>query len=598
MDKLKKNNNLKIKIIFFILLQIFFIFFLVVNFKTPLLGEDYALLYNGPFKDIGDYFSTIMAALEKQMSTWMVRMGNPLTIIWLSFDKSIYNIAVSFVSMIFFFLIFFYGNARKPNVNNLGDLIGFFVPASLMMFLSPSIGDLFFWCNGSLNYLWPLCILLLCAIPYRLYLSEKNINIKNPILIILYCIACFISGFTNENTPPVIITLVAALIIRDLYLKKKPPKWIVFSFISICAGCIGLVVNSTTRFRSMYYRNMFGLPEHATINELINNVLRVGYLFLKSGFAFVIIFLILSLLFIFILKSQKTENEFKYKHLFAENMFFILLTFISAAALVFAPYTELRSFTLIHTIILATISNLLVNLYEISSHKQRLGLSSISIITLLSTFLLFINIYNEYNDYYKFDTQRTCDIKSQVAAGKTTVYASKNFIENRTMNNREFYIYGNDLGQGGNFYSDYFGAKKIIWYDKIDSNIDPATINLSSESTDVNVELINGNSEQDNSSLLSDGIFNVSGWAIDKVAGNSPSKVFIKIDDKYYQARTVIREDVAKYFDNKKYKKAGFECSIPTKDIKKGKHKVTLCVISNDGEKRYEVDSGKSIEFK
>lgn len=114
----------------------------------------------------------------------------------------------------------------------------------------------------------------------------------------------------------------------------------------------------------------------------------------------------------------------------------------------------------------------------------------------------------------------------------------------------------------------------------------------------MNVELINGNSEQDNSSLLSDGIFNVSGWAIDKVAGNSPSKVFIKIDDKYYQARTVIREDVAKYFDNKKYKKAGFECSIPTKDIKKGKHKVTLCVISNDGEKRYEVDSGKSIEFK
>ncbi|MFN1909066.1 hypothetical protein ACK2FV_05615 [Clostridioides difficile] len=108
------------------------------------MGEDYALLYNGPFKDIGDYFSIIMAALEKQMSTWMVRMGNPLTIIWLSFDKSIYNIAVSFVSMIFFFLIFFYGNARKPNVNNLGDLIGFFVPASLMMFLSPSIGDLFF----------------------------------------------------------------------------------------------------------------------------------------------------------------------------------------------------------------------------------------------------------------------------------------------------------------------------------------------------------------------------------------------------------------------------------------------------------------------
>lgn len=598
MDKLKNNNSLKIKITFFILLQIFFVFFLVVNFKTPLLGEDYALLHNGPFKDIGDYFSTIIPALKKQMSSWMVRMGNPLTIIWLSFDKSIYNIAVSIVSIIFFFLIFFYGNARKPNVNSIGDLIGFFVPASLMMFLSPSIGDLFFWCNGSLNYLWPLCILLLCAIPYRLYLSEKSINIENPILIILYCIICFISGFTNENTPPVIITLVAILIIRDLYLKKKPPKWLIFSFLSICTGWLGLVTNSTTRFRSMYYRNMFGLSEHATINELIDNTLRVGYLFLKSGYAFVVLFVVLSVLFVFILKSKKLENESNYKCLFIENIFLVLLTFISAAALVFAPYTELRSFTFIHAIILATISNLLVSLYGISNHKQKLGVSIVSTIILISTFLLFVNIYNEYNDYYEFDTQRTCDIKSEVSAGKTTIYAPKNFIENRIMNNREIYIYGNDLGQGGNSYLNYFGVKKVIWYDKVNSQIDPTTITLAEQSTNANIELINGKSEQNNSVLLSDGIFNISGWAIDEVDENSPSKMFIKIGDKYYQAKLGNREDVAKYFNNRKYRESGFNCSIPTKDIKQGKYKIILCIISNSGEKRYEVDSGKTIEFK
>lgn len=78
------------------------------------------------------------------------------------------------------------------------------------------------------------------------------------------------------------------------------------------------------------------------------------------------------------------------------------------------------------------------------------------------------------------------------------------------------------------------------------------------------------------------------GWAVDSFAKNRAGGVNIVINGKHYPAKYGIsRLDVASHFKVGDYAYSGFSCSVPASQIGKGRHKVAVHVIANDGKTFY-----------
>ncbi|MEI6697061.1 MAG: hypothetical protein WCO13_13465 [Bacteroidota bacterium] len=75
----------------------------------------------------------------------------------------------------------------------------------------------------------------------------------------------------------------------------------------------------------------------------------------------------------------------------------------------------------------------------------------------------------------------------------------------------------------------------------------------------------------------------ITGWAIDQPAQKLASDVIIEIDGKDYKASLGIeRPDVAKLYNNNAYKSSGWKIEIPTSLLGKGKHILTLKIVSDN----------------
>jgi hypothetical protein len=76
----------------------------------------------------------------------------------------------------------------------------------------------------------------------------------------------------------------------------------------------------------------------------------------------------------------------------------------------------------------------------------------------------------------------------------------------------------------------------------------------------------------------------VTGWAIDEPAKSVAGNVDVVVDNVPYTARYgVSRKDVADYLKDAKYELSGFEYSIPPQRLAKGRHTVSIRVVSRDG---------------
>ena len=81
----------------------------------------------------------------------------------------------------------------------------------------------------------------------------------------------------------------------------------------------------------------------------------------------------------------------------------------------------------------------------------------------------------------------------------------------------------------------------------------------------------------------------LNGWAIDKANDDVFKSVYCIIDNnKHYKATYFIaRNDVALKLENPNFSKCGFEISIDRKKLSKGKHSISLVLISNTGKTFY-----------
>jgi len=90
------------------------------------------------------------------------------------------------------------------------------------------------------------------------------------------------------------------------------------------------------------------------------------------------------------------------------------------------------------------------------------------------------------------------------------------------------------------------------------------------------------------------------GWMVDEKAGKSAGGVFVNVDGRFDVPALYgfDRSDVAKYYNIGDYKSSGFNVIIPASLLGKGKHALTLKVVTADGKGYYEFHEKINVEVK
>ncbi|GHS88665.1 hypothetical protein AGMMS49957_10580 [Synergistales bacterium] len=90
-------------------------------------------------------------------------------------------------------------------------------------------------------------------------------------------------------------------------------------------------------------------------------------------------------------------------------------------------------------------------------------------------------------------------------------------------------------------------------------------------------------------------LLSITGWAFDVANKDSGGKLFIKIDDKFYNASRVDRDDVATHFNEAAYAKSGFALYIDTNELDHGRHDAQIILLTSDGKSYYVVSEFKIV---
>jgi hypothetical protein len=118
-----------------------------------------------------------------------------------------------------------------------------------------------------------------------------------------------------------------------------------------------------------------------------------------------------------------------------------------------------------------------------------------------------------------------------------------------------------------------------------------------------NVDLVNGRALPKERPLLidaSDGELTIGGWAVDPQAEVGAAGVYVSIDGKreVQCAYGLERKDVASFYNNPRYAASGWVVSIPPSLLEKGRHTLTLKVLSADRQGYYQPDHGIDVEVR
>jgi hypothetical protein len=242
-------------------------FLLVANFKTPLIGEDFAL--SPPFADryqsLGRQLAHIAGGVASHSIRWSARLGDQLSILFLTFDKTLFNIANCFVFLVFCVLVLSYATGKLPSLREHATYYSLSIVAALVLLLMPHLGELAFWLNGALVYIWGITILLAFGLPYRLWFAGDDVFRARTPLVWLFYVLAILAGATNENTIPSILLFIYGPWIWSLVRKEKAslPTWYFVGGVLLGIGYAYLLLSPSTEIRQEYYLQFTG----ATTND-------------------------------------------------------------------------------------------------------------------------------------------------------------------------------------------------------------------------------------------------------------------------------------------------------------------------------------------
>jgi len=435
---------------------VFVCLILVINVNTPLIGEDFVLALPYEYQDspASIKLPLLFTKIKLQAQYWSARVGEQLAIIFASYDKMFFNILNTALFFLFCYFVIVFGKGEFFPLRQAYTYFLLALVSSLVILLVPTLGEIFFWLDGSANYLWSMMILLLFFLPYRFLFGGRDIFNKKPILTILFYLLAILTGFTNENTVPAIlaICIVQLLIIsRKKNVEVPLPKWQWIGTLLCGLSFLVFVFLPSTRHRQEYYNSVYGTENpdffyyFQRAKTILTDYTNASYVLILSVVGAFILFMIIYFIRKWTLSDQSKKN-------FKVIALILGLSYLSQLIMVIVPYYERRTGLLTWFFWLAL---LFAIVEEFHQHKSPFiyAFSIILVFGLIQT----VNIASVYDRFYDEAMSRHYLLLNANQEGVKDVQVEPFTTQySRVITTREDYLlFENKL------YANYYGLESV-----------------------------------------------------------------------------------------------------------------------------------------
>lgn len=246
-----KAQNVKQKI-FVVIIILFVIGMLAINYFTPYLADDYFYVKkSAAFSSINDFFRSIG---DFYINGGGRVLGHIFANVFSILPPLVFDLLNTFCYFVVTFLIYLI--CKGDNKNSISLYIGIHVMIWLCV---PDYGQVMFWMSGSSNYLWPSVPILLMLYIYRKYTLMQGEYVKSLIYILPLFVLGFLAGIAMENMSAGMVVIVT---MHLLYYKKK--RWKIH--IPILAGYAGALLGFACLFFAPGNQVRAGMDTETTLS--------------------------------------------------------------------------------------------------------------------------------------------------------------------------------------------------------------------------------------------------------------------------------------------------------------------------------------------
>jgi hypothetical protein len=240
----RMNRN----VVFWTALALYFLFFLGLNFLTPLVSDDYHYAFSFATDERITSFWQIFPSLYEHYFVMHGRTAvHFFTQLFMLVGKPVFNMCNAAVATLLLYGL--YRLAAGRGETNPAVLLGL---GALSFLFTPAFGQTMLWLDGACNYLWGATIVVWVLVPFRDALMEGR-DIRSPWLMALLFPGSLFMGAASENASPaaLLFMIAAAAILWRRTGKLRP--WMGVSCGLAAAGFLILVLSPANAVRATYY---------------------------------------------------------------------------------------------------------------------------------------------------------------------------------------------------------------------------------------------------------------------------------------------------------------------------------------------------------
>jgi hypothetical protein len=557
---------------------------------SPLNGEDFGLSRLGGYGRLVETLLWVGRRSVRQFTGWNARFGEQLAIFWMAMPDPWFTV----VSMVAFagFCWCVTAIAQRSIRFDQAFLTGWLAASSLCWLAWPRM-EMFFWRTAAAEYLQPLVLNLLVALVFVAEDFRLAVT-RGPYRVVAAAVPAFLAGMSFENIPPALLIYFGWRVLRVRRQSNEKIWSLILLALAYALGWIALMIAPSTRLRIGYYKAQFHVPE-MSFAYLAGRAHDVVGVFRLSSFALLVVFSCCVLIGFLRLRAWRRQ--------FLGSLGFLLPGLLSCASLVFAPYTEPRSFALLWV-------SMLVCVVWAFCRWETATVSDWRKIPVLALAVLALGMAaGVYGEYARFGEQANRRVDTIVAniglpacASGLEVPRLRTHASPRILNNRDDWFAGSlpqvDL---------YFGCHVIVVADGVSARplggdrllatgvVEARPALLGSlgatgrmtkelEPPACNLEQI-GNEQRawtrHEFHVASEKEVLVSGWAVDGDREAAAAGVDVVIDGVPHSAQYGIeRPDVEEHFTCALCRKSGFAFAIPAHTLSTGVHHLMIRVVA------------------
>ncbi len=270
------------------LLALYFLFFLLLNFLTPLVSDDYRYAFSFL---TGERITSVWQIFPSLYNHYFTMHGRTavhfFAQLMLLLGKPVFNVLNAAMATLLVL-----GLHRMAEGRGRRNPVLLLTLCALSFLFTPAFGQTMLWLDGACNYLWGVTITVWVLVPFRDALLDgqtERTPLRSPLLLGVFLLGSLFMGAASENTSPA--ALLFMLCVTAILWKKtgKPPVWASVSCALAAVGFLVLVLSPANAIRSAHY----AAEGVSGAGQLLLNFQTAAQTFLANGMPLACAFLML-----------------------------------------------------------------------------------------------------------------------------------------------------------------------------------------------------------------------------------------------------------------------------------------------------------------